>query len=132
MLQMNSSRIIAFFNVFQDFFLSLTTFIKQKSIGDRAGVGTHNVVKFYIESNLICQIIKIHFQWIQFFKEEKNFKGSLDSILSPSLSVKIQIVGGKVCLWCKGKTLLGIVNNLWKQKVCWHHQAIFCLSTWTF
>ena len=68
MLQMNSSRIIAFFNVFQDFFsLSLTTFIKQKSIGDRAGVGTHNVVKFYMKSNLIFQIIKIHFQWIQSF-----------------------------------------------------------------
>ena len=60
MLQMNSSRIIAFFNVFQDFFLSLTTFIKQKSIGDRAGVGTHNVVKFYMKSDLIFQIIKMY------------------------------------------------------------------------
>ena len=37
-------------------------------------------------------------------------KGSLDSIPSPSNWVKIQILGGKVCLRCKGKTLLGIVK----------------------
>jgi len=42
-------------------------------------------------------------------KVEKILKGSLDSIPSPS--VKIQIMGGKVCLRCKGKTLLGIVNK---------------------
>ena len=45
-------------------------------------------------------------------KVEKILKGSLDSISSPSLSVKIQIMGGKVCLRCKGKTLLGVVNKL--------------------
>ena len=43
---------------------------------------------------------------------EKMLKGTLDLIPSPSPSVKIQIMGGKVCLWCKGKTLLGVVNNL--------------------
>ena len=37
-------------------------------------------------------------------------KGSLDSNTSPS--VKIQTMGGKVCLMCKGKTLLGIVKKL--------------------
>ena len=41
-------------------------------------------------------------------------KGSLDLIPSPSPSVKIQIMGGKVCLRCKDKTLLGIVNKLLK------------------
>ena len=41
-------------------------------------------------------------------KVEKNLEGILDSILSPSPSVNIQIMGGKVCLRCKGKTLLGI------------------------
>ena len=41
---------------------------------------------------------------------------SLDMIPSPSPSVKIQIIGGKVCLRCKGKTLLGIVNKLLKTK----------------
>ena len=49
-------------------------------------------------------------------KVEKILKGSLDSIPSPSTSVKIQIMGGKVCLRCKGKTLLGVVNKLLKTK----------------
>ena len=40
-------------------------------------------------------------------------KGSLDLI-----SMKIQIMGGKVCLMCKGTTSLGIVNKLLKQRVC--------------
>ena len=52
--------------------------------------------------------------WLPYLagKVEKIFKGSLDSISSPSLSMKIQIMGGKICLWCKGKTLLGVVNKL--------------------
>ena len=45
-------------------------------------------------------------------KVEKILKGCLDSILSPSPSVKIQIMGGKVLLRCKGKTLLVVVNKL--------------------
>ena len=49
-------------------------------------------------------------------KVEKKLKVSLDLILSPSPSVKIQIIGGKVCLRCKGKTLLGIVNKLLNTK----------------
>ena len=51
-------------------------------------------------------------------KVEKILKGSLDLITSPS--VKIQIMGGKVCLMCKGKTLLGDVNKLLKAMVCLH------------
>ena len=42
-------------------------------------------------------------------KVEKILKGSLDSISSLSPSVKIQIMGRKVCWRCKGKTLLGVV-----------------------
>ena len=45
-------------------------------------------------------------------KVEKILKGSLDSIQSPSPSMKIQIMVGKVCLRHKGKTLLGVVNKL--------------------
>ena len=45
-------------------------------------------------------------------KVEKVLKGSRNSIPSPSPSVKIQIMGRKVCLRCKGKTLLGDVNKL--------------------
>ena len=44
-------------------------------------------------------------------KVEKIWEDNLDSIPSPSTSVKIQIKSRKVCLRCKGKTLLGIVNN---------------------
>ena len=47
-------------------------------------------------------------------KVKKILKGSLDLIPSPS--VKIQITGVKVCLWCKGKKLLSIVNKLLKTK----------------
>ena len=49
-------------------------------------------------------------------KVENILKGSLDSIPSPSPSAKIQIMGGKVCLRCKGKTLLGVVNKLFRLK----------------
>ena len=45
-------------------------------------------------------------------KVETILKGSLDLIPSPSTSMKIQIMGGKVCLKHKGKTLLGVVNKL--------------------
>ena len=47
---------------------------------------------------------------------EKFLKGSLDLIQSPSHSLKIQIMGGKICLRCKGKTLLGVVNKLLRIK----------------
>ena len=38
-------------------------------------------------------------------KVEKILKSSLDLIPSPSPSVKIQMMGKKVCLRCQGKTL---------------------------
>ena len=44
------------------------------------------------------------------FKVKKILKDGLDSIPSPS--VKIQIMGGKVGLRCKSKTLLGFVNKI--------------------
>ena len=47
-------------------------------------------------------------------KVEKILKNSLDSIPPLSPSVKIQIMGGKVCLRFKGKTLLGVVNKFLK------------------
>ena len=50
------------------------------------------------------------------FKVETILKGSLDLIPSPSPSVKSQIMGVKVCLRFKGKTLLGIVSKLLKIK----------------
>ena len=50
------------------------------------------------------------YEW-NYYKVEKILKSSLDSIPTPLPSVKIQIMGGKVCLGCKGKTLLGVVNK---------------------
>ena len=52
----------------------------------------------------------------QLGKVEKILKGSQDSIPSPSPSVKIQIMAWKVCLRCKGKMLLGVVNEILKTK----------------
>ena len=46
----------------------------------------------------------------KYIKVEKILKGSLNSIPSPLISVKIQIMDGKICLGCKGKTLQGLVN----------------------
>ena len=49
-------------------------------------------------------------------KVEKILKGSLDSIPSPSPSVKILIMGRKVCLKCRGKTLLGHCQQTFENK----------------
>ena len=59
---------------------------------------------------------KLLFKIISNLKVENILKGTTVSISSPSPPVKIQIMGGKVCLRCKGKTLLGIVNKLLKTK----------------
>ena len=53
---------------------------------------------------------------VMVFKLEKIIKGSLDSTPLPSPSMKIQIMGGKVCLRCKGKTLRDVVNKLFDIK----------------
>ena len=45
-------------------------------------------------------------------KVENIYEDSLDLIPSPSPSVKVQIIGGKVYLMCEGKTLLGNANKL--------------------
>ena len=49
-------------------------------------------------------------------KVENIFKSSLDSIPPPSPLVKIQIMGRKAGLRCKGKILLGVVYKLLKTK----------------
>ena len=67
------------------------------------------------------EVAKRHSTYIlgQFaIKVEKILKGSLDLIPSPLPSLKIQIMVGKVCLKCKGKTLLGVVNKHLRRKVC--------------
>ena len=64
-------------------------------------------------ASVLQTLRKVRF-FFYFFKVEMILKGSLDSIPSHSPSVKIQIRIGKMCLRCKGKTLLGIVNKLLK------------------
>ena len=61
-------------------------------------------------------------------KVEKILRGSLDSIPSPSPLVKIQIMGGKVCLRYKGKILLGVVNKLFFQKFVDNSQQCFAFT----
>ena len=60
-------------------------------------------------------------------KVEKIIKGRLGSIPSPLHSVKIQIIGGKFCLRCKGKTLLDVVIKLLKTKIFDITQQCFAL-----
>ena len=72
-------------------------------INFRAKLHETHIVVFYDGRDvtkivLICIVIS----GLEFDKVEKISKGSLDSI--PSLSVKIQIMGGKFCLRSKGKT----------------------------
>ena len=63
-------------------------------------------------------------------KVEKILKGSLDLIPSPSPSMKIQIMGGKVCLRRKGKTLLfrGCQQTFCFQKFVDNTQQYFTLT----
>ena len=50
---------------------------------------------------------------------ESFFKDNLDVIPSTPPSVKIQIMGGKVCLRRRGKKLLGAIKKLLKTKRRW-------------
>ena len=71
---------------------------------DVTGIYCHSLGKIDTMGSIIL--------WKFFSKVEKILKGSLDLISSPSPSVKIQIMGGKVCLRFKGKTLLRPSNVL--------------------
>ena len=73
------------------------------------------------------KLIHLPFWWHDVVKVEKILKGSLDSIPSPSSSVKIQIMGRKVCLRCKGKTSLDIATKIWKKKFADITQQCFAL-----
>jgi len=62
-------------------------------------------------------------QILSFFKDnwtlikvENMLKGSLDSIPSPSHSVKIQFMGGKVWLRCKRQNIAGCCQQTFENK----------------
>ena len=77
----------------------------------------------YTNKSIVPSISKIQLDWpslrhqakssflrsefMSLCKVEKILKGSLDLIPSPS----VKIMGGKVCLRCKGKTLLGVIKK---------------------
>ena len=91
----------------------------------RTGRSKKNVFNYLFYRILLCsKVMRVgrdtsfdsFIQNISKNQNKKYLKGSLDLIPSPSPSVKIQIMGGKVCLRCKGKTLLGFVNKLLKTK----------------
>ena len=63
-------------------------------------------------ANISLSVFEIKVKYVV----EKILKDNLDSIPSSSPSGKIQIMGGKVCLRCKGKTLLGVDNKVLKTK----------------
>ena len=69
-----------------------------------------------VHVNVQCEICNKTFENLRKLKVEKILKGSLDSIPPPPPSVKFQIMGRNVCLRCKGKTLLGVLNKLLKTK----------------
>ena len=72
-------------------------------------------IRYHLKINMFTPFCHVLI-YIKSVKVEKFLKGSLNSIPSPSPSMKIQIMGRKVCLMCKGKTLLGVVNKLLKTK----------------
>ena len=67
----------------------------------------------------MCIILQTHIENVTteeipiLCKVENILKGSLDSIPSPSPSVKIQIMGGKVCLRCLRQDIAG---RFWKKR----------------
>ena len=115
----------------------------KNSILDFDPYETKEEVFFQSSSSVFLRIFFSQTRHSLFFMKVLNIppNDSLDSIPSLSPSVKIQIFGGKVCLWCKGKTLLGIVNKLLKTKsllvktkkcLSEYRQIFFCFNHMLF
>ena len=81
---------------------SRSGYVKSSPLSETAESPSERLAHSKLDFLLVCKV-------------EKILKGSLDSIQSPS-PFTIQIMGGKVCLRCKGKTLLGVVIKLLKTK----------------
>ena len=86
-------------------------------------VVSHKSTTYMMDSKMFWSRFFIHYYVSSissltrtYSKVKKVQEGSLDLISSPPPSVKIQIMGRKVCLRCKGKILLGVVNKLLKTK----------------
>ena len=66
---------------------------------------------------------------MQIFKVGKFLKGILDWSRSPSPSLKFKLWEENIVWGVKAKHCWALSKNVWKQKVCWHHPAMFCLIT---
>ena len=80
---------------------SRSGYVKSSPLSETAESPSERLAHSKLDFLLICKV-------------EKILKGSLDLIQPPSPSVKIQIIGGKVCSMRKDKRLLGILYS----KVC--------------
>ena len=100
-----------------------------KDLGKNFTITT--IFAYFYEVNTKCYSYKKHKKFMnsKTHKVEKILKGSLDSIPSPSPSVKSQIMGGKFAWGVKAKHCCTLSTNFWKQKFCWHQPAMFCLYT---
>ena len=78
--------------------------------------------RFHQKESWFLKFVKLFDELIKIDKWKVKVKKILEDCRNsiPSPSVKIQIMGGKVGLRCKGKTLLGIVNKLLETK------SLFC------
>ena len=99
------------------------------------GKETHDLCKFLFsrQQTTIKGIIVIGWKLMSFknSKVEKILKGSLDSIPSPHIhrQWKFKLRAGKFAWGVKAKDCWALSTNFWKQKVCLHHPAMFCLIT---
>ena len=94
----------------QFFFKNQSSFIELQKI--LTMISCHR--QYSLHRKFLRSMLRNMWWYAMAFKVENILKCSLD--LTPSPSVKIQIMGGKVCLRLKGKTLLGFVNKLLKTK----------------
>ena len=85
-----------------------------------------NMLKSKIKITYFCQQIDINFS--KSFESKKKIKTSLDSVPSPSLSVKIQILLGKFPWGVKAKHFWTLSTNFLLSKVWWQHPAIFAFT----
>jgi hypothetical protein len=91
--------------------------IVNKSCGELSLIVQCKTCTFGPAKNSNFKKLKVYeTKYVCVYKVNKILKISLDLIPSPLPSVKIKIMGRKVCLRCRGKTLLGIVNKLLKTK----------------
>ena len=83
------------------------------------------LVKLEVSKNKFhfCAFLSCKIQISMASKAKKILEDSLNSIPSPS--VKIQIMGRKFGLKCKGKTLLVMSTNFFVQNVCWQLPGMF-------